>query len=134
MGSARATPQEMKRRVSAISDLLSAGVQPDEIARKLGLPIGKVRYAIRAYPELQAQWVRLRQIGGSYLIAKAGCATGSLRSVLCRQEKDFLLWLLDQVPPGGTMADVVTAIALDTFFEESGADQPPTEIHERNAA
>ncbi len=134
MGPARATPEEMKRRVSAISGLLSAGVHPDEIAKKLGLPLGKVRYTIRTYPELQAQWARLRSVGYSYLLTKAGCATGSLRSVLCRQEKDFLLWLLKQVPPGGTVADVMTAIALDTFFEEAGADEPSTEIHERNTA
>ncbi len=63
MGSARATPEEMKRRVSAISGLLSAGVHPDEIAKKLGLPLGKVRYTIRAYPELQTRWARLRSVG-----------------------------------------------------------------------
>lgn len=43
---------------------------------------------------------------------------GSVRPALVNQDPEFIAWLMGQIPQGGTIAELLVAMALDTYEQE----------------
>jgi uncharacterized protein YhdP len=81
---------------SAICRAVKRGELPKTVERRGNLDTARVRTAL------------------------AGVAPGSLlRDVLGPLPPETLAWLLKQVPKGGTAADVVRGLIIDTYWEEN---------------
>ena len=52
------------------------------------------------------------------LAMKSGVKLGATGAALNRNDPAFTDWLVDQVPEGGTISEVLVAIALDTWNEQ----------------
>jgi len=48
------------------------------------------------------------------------CERGSIKKVLSGLSEDELLWLLDQLPAGMSVAELLAAIVKDAYAEEMG--------------
>lgn len=53
-----------------------------------------------------------------YILVKQGLKVGSIAQPMSRRSKEFAYWLVDQVPEGATIADVLMAMADDVYNSE----------------
>lgn len=53
---------------------------------------------------------------------RRGIRYGSITEVLRGMTPEQFLWVLDQVPKGGTLADIMRGIIVDAYEEEKGND------------
>ncbi len=114
------TRQQVKR-------MLLSGATFWEVSKKLNITYASVSYFARTLTsagEIPRSNSRKPRLRGSFFrreMRRLGVGCGSLENLINGMTDDQIRWLCEQVPAGGTVADVVRAILVDTYFEERGA-------------
>ena len=104
-----------------VADLTEQGMPGEEVRAKLGLTREKLlRLARQA--RRTGRSVKLHQISHKTVIHNAmrGKKTGGVGTILRLLPTEIAQWLIAQIPDGGTLEDVVRAIIVDTYAEETG--------------
>ena len=57
-----------------------------------------------------------------YMLVKLGLKSGSTCRALSSRRPDFARWLVNQIPEGLTLADLLISFAEDAFEEETKDD------------
>lgn len=93
--------------------LISEGVPPRDAARRAGLTrrqFSKINFVLGIK-------IRPLKTARSYVVASR-LPIGSVREALLNEDCEFGEWLVAQVPEGGTIVDILMAIAKDAYHEE----------------
>lgn len=107
----KSTSRERKaQRNAEILKLRAGGASFAEIAAQVGLSDERVRQIVADNdPDAPAR------------ISLRNTPTGRFYPMLRSLPPDITLWLVQQVPPGGTLADTIGAIVTDQYYEENEA-------------
>jgi len=120
-----------------VARAVEAGSSPAIIARQLGITRQRASLALQRAVALGLVADPRFRAGDRLTLFRATQFPigGGVRDMVLDLGDDAARWLLDQVPPGGRLIDVIRSILLDAFLDavEQDADQPP-EGRDRPAA
>jgi DNA-binding Lrp family transcriptional regulator len=113
----------------AIKQMALDGKKLGAIAAELNVSLSSVIYHVRSMlDEGELPRARIRRgfaaSGESVLDRvrhKHGVSCGRMSDFVKSLSDEQLFWLIGQVPPGGTFADVLRAIVVDAYEEENDA-------------
>jgi transposase len=104
--------ESQKRLADQARDALLGGMSVREAAAHVQCSIST---AARVAQELQHEG-RLPPMS----VATRPPATDALGALLQKEPEPFRRWLVDQIPEGGTVNQIIIAILRDAYFEEAG--------------
>jgi transposase len=104
--------ESQKRLADQARDALLSGMSVREAAAHVECSISTAR---RVAQELQQEG-RLPPMS----VATRPPATDALGALLQQEPEQFRRWLVDQIPDGGTVNQIIIAILRDAYFEEAG--------------
>jgi transposase len=104
--------ESQKRLADHVRDALLGGMSVREAAAHVECSMSTARTVAK---ELQQEG-RLPPMS----VATRPPATDALGALLQQEPEPFRRWLVDQIPDGGTVNQIIIAILRDAYFEEAG--------------
>lgn len=99
-----------------IEEMARQGKKLREIAEAVGMHESTVSRKLAGMPSRD----KSPRLVGLAVMKKYVTPWGAMTDIAARLTDDQLVWLMNQVPPGGTVADVLTALVVDAHHEEKG--------------
>ena len=104
-----------------IAEMARQGKKLREIAEAVGLHESTVSRKLAGLPDpVQRGNGRSPRLVGLAVMKKYVTPWGAMTDIAARLTDDQLVWLMNQVPEGATVADVLTALVVDAYHEEKG--------------
>jgi hypothetical protein len=99
-----------------IEKMARQGKKLREIAKAVGLHESNVSRKLAGMPAHD----RSPRLVGLAVMKKYVTPWGAMTDIAATLTDDQLVWLMNQVPGGGTVSDVLYALVVDAYFEERG--------------
>lgn len=113
----------MQEKIQIAAEMRSRGQRLREIARKLGVCVSMAHSYVegaKAQGILPSRNRPIKETTLRMIVRSRGIDFGKWASVIEKLNPEVQNWLIDQVPQGSNLAEMVAAIITDAYHDENG--------------